>query len=670
MFHVGASRLACVVVLYAVLAVGFTWPLARHLGDRITGPRSSDAGVYVWNLWVFRHEVIAHGRMPWFTNEILTLSPPVDLSLHNYTPAADMVAFPLIPSVGVVRSFNLLYLASFCLTATMTFLLVYKVTGATIESALAGAAFAASPFLIARGMMHFSLAAAAALPAFLLAVVHIERRTESWKPYFAAGATAAWAALSDPYYGVYCALLALGWFASHHLRFSSTRPRAAAPVWVRRILEVSIGCSAAIVAGILLTGGTSVEIARLTIGLRSLYTPMLLLCVFTALRFIASHPMSVRLIGKVGLADLRLTTIAAFVCLVLLVPVLYALSYRILDGGTFHSPIRWCHSPPGVDVLAFFTPNPNHPLFGSFSRAWLERRHGGFVENVAALPLVALVTIAVAWKRRFRPDRPWMLMTILFALLAIGPFLHIAGMNTRIPGPWAFLRYVPLIGWARMPTRFAVLVSLGISVLFGLALVHLTSAAHHRRRTILWTAGVALFVELLPAPRPLYSATLPAIYRTIAADRRNITVLEVPLGIRDGESTEGDFNTASQFFRTFHEKRIIGGYLSRITRRERRRQREFPTIRALLHLSEGKALDPATRASVIETFAPRLMNRAHIAYVVVDTRRATPELRAFAIEAFGLERLGESDGRELFRTACQTCSTGGSEAAGKPGGRR
>ena len=40
--------------------------------------------------------------------EILALSPPVPLALHNYTTFANILAFPLIPLLGVVKTFNVL----------------------------------------------------------------------------------------------------------------------------------------------------------------------------------------------------------------------------------------------------------------------------------------------------------------------------------------------------------------------------------------------------------------------------------------------------------------------------------------------------------------------------------------------------------------------------------
>ena len=81
--------------------------------------------------------------------------------------------------------------------------------------------------------------------------------------------------------------------------------------------------------------------------------------------------------------------------------------------------------------------------------------------------------------------------------------------------------------------------------------------------------GALLLFELLPSPRPLYSAEIPRIYRYIAEVPGDVRVLELPSGIRDGTQSVGNFTARTQFFQTAHEKRLIGGYLSRVSRRRR-----------------------------------------------------------------------------------------------------
>jgi len=52
----------------------------------------------------------------------------------------------------------------------------------------------------------------------------------------------------------------------------------------------------------------------------------------------------------------------------------------------------------------------------------------------------------------------------------------------------------------------------------------------------------------------------------------------------------GKSDAAYQFFQTFHQKPLIGGYLSRISAREIRRQHAVITVHHLLRLSEGQSI--------------------------------------------------------------------------------
>jgi hypothetical protein len=93
---------AIVTIGYAVSAGILTWPLARHLTTTLLGEPTGDTGVYVWNLWIFRHELLGHGHLPFSTDHIFAYSGSVDFSLHNYTPLAGVVGMLFIPWLGVV----------------------------------------------------------------------------------------------------------------------------------------------------------------------------------------------------------------------------------------------------------------------------------------------------------------------------------------------------------------------------------------------------------------------------------------------------------------------------------------------------------------------------------------------------------------------------------------
>jgi hypothetical protein len=199
-----------------------------------------------------------------------------------------------------------------------------------------------------------------------------------------------------------------------------------------------------------------------------------------------------------------------------------------------------------------------------------------------------------------------------------------------------------------MPTRFSIVVMVGVAVLLAYALRELRVRS---ARPTLVTAVVAavLVVELLPAPRQLHSAEAPAVFRVIADDPRNIRVLYLPVGLRDGLSTYGDANAAAQFYQMVHEKPILGGYLSRLPLEDVRRYRENLVLAALLALSEGKSITAEDRSRAI-AHARQMASELQIGYVVVDGTRARAELVDFAKEAFALDYVATDGSYTLYRS--------------------
>ena len=157
-----------------------------------------------------------------------------------------------------------------------------------------------------------------------------------------------------------------------------------------------------------------------------------------------------------------------------------------------------------------------------------------------------------------------------------------------------------------------------------------------------------LIFERLPVPRLLFSAEIPRVYLRIAAADDQVRVLELPIGVRDGTSSVGDFTARSQYFQTAHHKRLIGGYLSRVSKRRVANVRRDPVVDALIWLSEGRDLDPSRRQTLMEE-APEFVKRATLGSVVIDRPRTPESLRAFATTTFRLELIDSDGDFELYR---------------------
>lgn len=647
MRRVLAPRLA-VVLGYVLVACALAWPLPWHLGTHLTGDPGGDTGVYIWNQWAF-HKEISDGRNPFTTDQILALTGTVDLSQHNYTAFLDLLALPLISVFGVVASFNLVYLAMTVLTALMTYGLARRAMDAQPSVAfLAGVVFAWSPVLTARSTGHFSLAAAAPLPAFLWALVNAERN-RSMKNAGLVGLCIAWAALCDAYYGVYCVMMAVVYIATTlvGVRRAEARASRASRVW---LLDVVIVCLGGLVAGLSLGKGGEFDLFGVAIRMRSLYTPVLLLTALLIIRGAIWYRPRLMRVGDLGPLPMKAVLVGALACVGPLAPVLYGTMERVADGRWVSPTIFWRSSPRGVDLLALVTPNPNHPVMRALFGDGQAAAPTLFVEYTASLSLVAmgLVAAAAVWAR-FRPRAVFVWLTVGFAALAVGPFIYVAGANTHIPGPWALLRYVTPIGLARMPSRFAIVSSLGLALLMAGALTTVGTRWPERRRLVTGLVAVLLVLELWPAPRTLYSAEISPVYDTIAADPRDGRVLGLPFGVRDGVSSFGNFRPRSQFNQTRHQKRLIGGYLSRVSgRRVARMRQEHPTLGILMKLSQPERLT-IDDYSTLRARGSRFVKRSHLGFVVVDRRYIQDESERAVIDAWDLEEIQRDRHIVLYR---------------------
>jgi len=159
---------------------------------------------------------------------------------------------------------------------------------------------------------------------------------------------------------------------------------------------------------------------------------------------------------------------------------------------------------------------------------------------------------------------------------------------------------------------------------------------------------VLLLVEALPAPRVLHSAEVPSVYRLIASDPRDVRVLNLPFGLRDGLSSHGNTTAAWQFFQTVHEKPIMGGYLSRLATSDVETYQRRRVTRMLLDLSAQRPVSDERWHEAVRR-ARETRTELNVGYVVVNTRLSSRRLVEFAKEAFDLQWVAADGDYTLYR---------------------
>ena len=196
-----------------------------------------------------------------------------------------------------------------------------------------------------------------------------------------------------------------------------------------------------------------------------------------------------------------------------------------------------------ADLLAFVTPQEFHPLWGKWAQEQGKRFTASLSEHqvFAGFAVLALAALG-AWRGR-KPGRLrawvglWLLALLTFAILALGPVLHMGGRTALLPGggeiplPYAWLvRVVPFMDISRSVSRFDAMVMLALGILAALGLDGLIRRLPGWRGRIIAFAAIALIVfEFWPAPYPMSLPDTPEWYKTLAADPRPGAVLNLPM---------------------------------------------------------------------------------------------------------------------------------------------
>jgi hypothetical protein len=209
-----------------------------------------------------------------------------------------------------------------------------------------------------------------------------------------------------------------------------------------------------------------------------------------------------------------------------------------------------------ADLVAFWLPSPNHPLWGAAVSAAYTAAHPGDILWNVALGLVgvalAIVGVAAVWRAQWR----WLALGVAAAALAMGAELVVGGWRSGLPGPYALIRDLPGVRSSHRPNHFA-LITLLTTALFAAAGAR-AILARLPRPGAPWAAAAllaAIFaVDAWAGPLPLYSRPMPAPY--LAMPPADGALLPVPLHLNFS-------NSENLWYQTRHHWPIVGGFIGR-----------------------------------------------------------------------------------------------------------
>jgi hypothetical protein len=226
-----------------------------------------------------------------------------------------------------------------------------------------------------------------------------------------------------------------------------------------------------------------------------------------------------------------------------------------------------CSADNSLDLLGLFV-HGGHWRFAALTRVYWSRVSAGNIhESSVHLGLSVVGLLVYAWWRRRSLPLPnvqmWLFALLFFAVLALGPVLHVCGETcwTRYM-PYCLLeRLLPPLKMSGVPVRMAVMVSLCAAIIAAAAIKHIH--ARSRGPLVVWLLLVVLVVEYLPSPQAITRLD-PAPYVQALADAPG----------QDGVVDTVANTCLALYYQTIYQKPMAFGYVSRVstsvTRQEER----------------------------------------------------------------------------------------------------
>jgi hypothetical protein len=237
----------------------------------------------------------------------------------------------------------------------------------------------------------------------------------------------------------------------------------------------------------------------------------------------------------------------------------------------FHSPIR-----TSLDLLAPLIPG-GHWYFAYLTEPFWSNLTVNIHESSVHMGISVLFLLTYVWLKRrqckVESVRLWYCALLFFAVMSLGPVLHIWGQEIPyLRLPYGLLESVfPPLKLSGCPVRMMVMVMLCSAIISAIGVNMLMQKSPGKRWLVL-PLMVLLIVEYLPKPMPASQPTVPPyveFLKRLPDDKGIIDLVSRP--------------TLALYFQTIYEKPVAFGYVARIPTSVRQNEQ---TIRELVRNKE------------------------------------------------------------------------------------
>lgn len=564
------------LLLYLLLTVIVTWPLAAHMTTGVAGSEQAvDSYQHIWHQWWVAY-ALTHGQNPFFTN-LLYYPEGIDLFWQTLGFTQGLVAVPITLTLGSVAGVNFTVFSSFVVGGYAVFLLTRRLTGSVAGALVAGTIYAFSPYHLQKmSEGSIELTAIHWLPMYVWALDTLLERP-NWRKVLLAGFLLLWVSLGAWYYGLFAVLFtgcAVGFrvlreAGAFRVRGSAETPRGSAGAsrqgagWLRRSL----------------------------------------------------------IIGAWGVLPLLIWALV-------LAPKIATVNQSVDQSSWDMRSSQITHS---ADIIDFILPSPIHPIWGAAIREWRTARFPDLLTywnvslGLVGLPL-ALIGLIASWRANWR----WAALLLATMLLAMGPMLRFAGIQTGIPLPFALIQGLPGVRIGQRPSHMAVLTILMVSILAAYGVARLVRG-RTPRATMLLVAGLLVAVVAIDGNvererLTIYSRPVHPFYATLPPADGALMALPMYVNINRIDHMNNQI---------VHHWPIFAGYVARPPA-----YRFAYETDGINQLREGRAEADDIVSPAWPEAGRRALAAYRIRYVTLDltTERGDPKLAAGKPEYFAAVR--------------------------------
>lgn len=235
------------------------------------------------------------------------------------------------------------------------------------------------------------------------------------------------------------------------------------------------------------------------------------------------------------------------------------------------------------DILSFFLPSfyggplPTSIFLKYYARVFTPASSSP-VERTGYITYTVLALAVLALYKNFKTVKLWAAIALIFAILALGPAIHIASFAFFV-GPFFLLHYIPLLNIIEEPARMGLVLFLALAIMgaYGFAelLKILAKKTNYKYATyaVVILLTVAFLFETSGTPitnsitNTTTNATIPNFYYSLRNMTNNVSMLWLP-ALPNPTGIINFYTGKATYYTSATHIPILSGYITRANHTE------------------------------------------------------------------------------------------------------